>query len=223
MSAARIILFFVLISVTFRSVDARAQQPRAEAAAKLLVTLCVAGGSITITKSTTAQEKYRVGGIDHTVLIEKRDISGLVDGINNAMDNLTVSQANKARECMQPYIGRLMTLELGDDEDKQIVRVKRVTGDVEWNAAPSDSKFDWIASYSYIYKNFGRSRATCRFIATGALKKKKNDETYKRFEKSVDDFSVASGATYEVIGDVGVIGFNDSNYVVSMTSDIDCW
>lgn len=206
----------------FSTPKALAQRMNADSAAKLLIGLCVGGGSITITKSTTSEDQFRIGGSGRSMLVEKREVSGLIDGINNAISNLGAGQADKVRECMKPYIGRLMNLALGDQDSDQM-NVRKVSGTVQWGEAPSSSRYDWIGEYSYIYKNYSTARAKCRFVARGILKKKSDNSTYKRFQHATDDFSLAPNATYEVTGEVGVEGNNDRNYTVSIDTKIDCW
>ena len=205
------------------ALSAHAQPSKADAAAKLLVNLCVGGGSITITKSTTAQDRYNVGSSTRSVVIETREATGLVDGINKELNELSAEQANRARNCMRPYVDRLMNLALGSSNVDVNDLVKQVTFNVNWRKGGAFSKYEYVGDYSYIYKNYSASSVTCRFVATGILRDRETKDVHRKFQRVMEDFSLSPGATREVRGAVGVEDGSDDDYVVSMTSDLRCW
>jgi hypothetical protein len=88
-----------------------AQDDRAEKAAQILVTLCVSGGSVTISRS---EGQFRIdSNSGDSAVVQKRDARGLVDGIGAALNSITADQANRARDCMRPYISQILALVTG--------------------------------------------------------------------------------------------------------------
>jgi hypothetical protein len=73
---------------------------RVEIAIRVITTLCVSGGRT---------EQSSVNGLN-VGTFNKREAQGLVDGINAQLSSLAADQANRARDCMRPYIGSLLAL-----------------------------------------------------------------------------------------------------------------
>jgi hypothetical protein len=91
-------------------------QDRADRAVALLMKLCVAsGGSVTSSKATSnpAGGEFRLESNKGSFTIESREAWGLVQGIDAALSNLTADQANRARDCMRPYISQVLAIIIG--------------------------------------------------------------------------------------------------------------
>jgi hypothetical protein len=87
-------------------------QDRADQAVALIMRLCVAGGSVTSSKSTSdpAGGRFRLESDKGSFTIESREAWGLVQGIGVALDKLSADQANRARDCMRPYISQVLAI-----------------------------------------------------------------------------------------------------------------
>jgi hypothetical protein len=91
-------------------------EDRSEKLARLLITLCVGGGSATI--SRPADGTIVIGSAAGDNIVERREASGLIDGISSALNALQAQQANRARECMKPFVQKIMDLVLSGPEEK---------------------------------------------------------------------------------------------------------
>jgi len=56
------------------------------------------------------QGQYQLESSRGRFIIERREALGLVDGINSQLSGLAADQANRARECMHPYIAQVLAL-----------------------------------------------------------------------------------------------------------------
>jgi hypothetical protein len=89
----------------------QAQQPSSQVdqAVRVIVTLCLAGGSVTVSR-VNPQGQYEFQSTRGAFSIERRDAQGLVDGITSQLSGLAADQANRARECTRPYIDQILPL-----------------------------------------------------------------------------------------------------------------
>jgi hypothetical protein len=88
---------------------------RVQQAVRVLVTLCLGGGSVTVSRSqsTPSGGDFRLESDRGNFTVESREAIGLVDGIGNAINSLSADQANRARECMRPYISQVLAIATG--------------------------------------------------------------------------------------------------------------
>ena len=107
----------VLVSVLWTTASFAQSDDRAKAkeAADLLIYLCIAGGSVTVSRveSRPAGGEFRLESDKGSFTVVSRQVRGLVDGLGAAMNSLTADQANKVRECTRPYIPQILALVIG--------------------------------------------------------------------------------------------------------------
>lgn len=94
-------------------------------AVDIIVLFCVAGGSSN-TVSVDAKvdgglsvKKYGVGG-EVGVNLTNTQARGLVEGLKGELSKVTGEQATQARECMRPYIDRILNIILGSEPKAQL-------------------------------------------------------------------------------------------------------
>jgi hypothetical protein len=105
-------IWAVLLLIVFLT---RAEaEDRVQQAADLIIKLCIAGGSqsVEIRKKGTNIE---VAGMGDSLLIDRRESSGLVGGISKEITALSAQQASEARSCTQKYLKQLVDIILQDD------------------------------------------------------------------------------------------------------------
>lgn len=103
--------FCLLIFVLTGSVNLHAQPsgPRVDSAIRAIVTLCLAGGSVSRVYSDG--NNVNIGtDAGRTVTLSREDAQGFVDGFPNIINNYSAAQAQIARECMRPYIPRIIDI-----------------------------------------------------------------------------------------------------------------
>lgn len=95
---------------SFSKADVRVDQ-----AVRVIITLCVAGGSVTTSRATSNPSggQFRLESDKGNFTIESQQAWGLVQGIGSALNNLNADQANRARECMRPYISQILAIIIG--------------------------------------------------------------------------------------------------------------
>lgn len=86
-----------------------------EKIANLMVRLCVGGGHTEVTSGVTtggAEVSLRSldvkGNLKGEFKINRSSAEGLVDGLNNALSQVSADQADKVRACLQPVRERLL-------------------------------------------------------------------------------------------------------------------
>jgi uncharacterized membrane protein len=91
-----------------------------ERAVKIILTLCVDGGSVKISKSTSTPSggEYRLESDKGSFTIESREAQGLIDGISSNLTALSAQQADRARACMSPYISQVLAILNGSKSDQ---------------------------------------------------------------------------------------------------------
>jgi hypothetical protein len=95
---------------------AYSQSQRVKEAVDIIVLLCVAGGNqISVREDSNTNRASVSGGSGRSVTINKNDARGLVEGLTNAISQLTAEQANNARDCMKPHLKRILDIVLKDD------------------------------------------------------------------------------------------------------------
>lgn len=72
---------------------------------------CVTGEKLEIEGSTDGGFALFKKGLSGEFRFSKTEVSGFVDTLN---DQIKSEQADKIRECMKPYIGRILNIILGD-------------------------------------------------------------------------------------------------------------
>jgi hypothetical protein len=79
-------------------------------AVDVLMTLCVAKGSVTVSRFNfdPSTNQLNLQSDKGGFVFEKREAQGLVDGISASLNSLGAEQAARASECMKPYIGEIM-------------------------------------------------------------------------------------------------------------------
>jgi hypothetical protein len=85
---------------------------RVDRAVNVLMTLCLAKGSVTISHFSVdpSTNQLNLQSDKGSFVFEKREAQGLVDGIDASLSSLGADQAKRASECMKPYIGQIMAL-----------------------------------------------------------------------------------------------------------------
>jgi hypothetical protein len=88
---------------------------RVNQAVAVVMKLCLAGGSVISSKASSdpAGGKFRLESDKGNFTVESREAWGLVQGIDAALNNLSVDQANRARDCMRPYISQVLAIIIG--------------------------------------------------------------------------------------------------------------
>jgi hypothetical protein len=88
-----------------------------EFAVQVIKSLCIAGSTnehISLNQQPDAAVSVgRAGATGEpfgpAVRLDRESIEGLVLGINNAVSGLAADQANRARDCMKPYLERILS------------------------------------------------------------------------------------------------------------------
>jgi hypothetical protein len=109
---SRALLFFALSTCLCATAELHADD-QVEKAVRVLTTLCVSGGTVThvdYSKSQFSMESSR-----GSVSVVKGEAQGLVDGIGTKLTGLAADQADKARECMRPYLEQVLAMLTGKD------------------------------------------------------------------------------------------------------------
>jgi hypothetical protein len=102
------LIFYTIIFFVYLSMPAAAD---ATHAAALLIELCIGGGS-SATLHSDKQDQLRIDSGSNSAVIDRHEASGLVEGIHSKISTLEADQANRVRDCVRPYIGDIMALEL---------------------------------------------------------------------------------------------------------------
>jgi hypothetical protein len=91
-----------------------------ERALKIIVTLCVDGGSVKVSRSTSTPSggEYRLESDKGNFTIESQDAQVLVDGISSKLTALAAQQAESARACMSPYISQVLAILTGSTSEE---------------------------------------------------------------------------------------------------------
>jgi hypothetical protein len=106
-----LVLVCCLLLILTPSQHAFAQTKNVREAIDVIVMFCVAGG-----KTYEFSGTVKGDGLDlktQAATISQSARQGLVDGINDKMNNLTAAQASEARKCMQPYIDPILKMMSG--------------------------------------------------------------------------------------------------------------
>jgi hypothetical protein len=218
----KILLSFLFFVLNVSDVSAEDVE-KADQAAKILISLCVSGGNISIRKSENSQN-IRLEGNNEEIFYEEKNLTGLVEGINSAISDLAAEQANEARDCMKPYINRILSLMLGEEKgEPDVKKISLVSKYVRFIPANPESIYDFYAIYKYVYSNRGRSDLDCRIILTGVLDRKSDGSVFRTSEEKIYDFTIEAGKTKKLEGKVGIEGFSDEKYNVAINVQRDCW
>jgi hypothetical protein len=122
---------------------ALAQTKNVREAIDVIVMFCVAGGKTYEFSGTVKGDGLDLKKQGGTISQSERQ--GLVDGINDKMNNLTAAQASEARKCMQPYISDILKMMSG-------------TSTPPSNSLPSKSSWNHNASLMSIVTEGDRIR-----------------------------------------------------------------
>ncbi|MBV9537817.1 MAG: hypothetical protein JOY70_02665, partial [Acidisphaera sp.] len=82
---------------------------RVDKAIAVIVTLCVGGGS-DATVTANAANQLQIGTGAGGVTLDRHEAQGLVGGLNEKMTAVEADQANRVRDCMQPYRERIVAM-----------------------------------------------------------------------------------------------------------------
>ena len=87
-----------------------------ETALHIIVTLCLAGGHFSVSKSvyTPLGGSFHLESDKGSFTVESRDAWGLIDGLGKPIDGVAAEQANRARDCMKTYIPQALAIAIGD-------------------------------------------------------------------------------------------------------------
>lgn len=80
-------------------------------AVQFLRMACVTGEKLEIEGSTDGGFALFKKGLSGEFRFSKKEVSGFVDTLN---DQIKSEQADKIRECMKPYTGKILNIILGD-------------------------------------------------------------------------------------------------------------
>jgi hypothetical protein len=103
----RAFLFVVLSACLSATTELRADDQVGKAV-QVLTTLCVSGG--TVTHVDYSNNQFSMESNKGSLLVAKTEAQGLVDGIGTNLNKLAAEQADKARECMRPYLDQVLTM-----------------------------------------------------------------------------------------------------------------
>ena len=117
----RALLAGLLITVTsqlsFAFENAEAGD-RANTAVRIITTFCLARGRSTTFVSESVSSPsggvFRFRSDSGSFVVHSTEAEGLVNGIQSEMSALTADQANRARECMAPFIPQVIAIALGE-------------------------------------------------------------------------------------------------------------
>lgn len=112
----RALLVSVLLACLSATTELRADD-QVEKAIRVLTTLCVSGG--TVTHVDYSKSQFSMETNKGSVSVAKSEAQGLVDGIGTKLNSLAAEQADKARECMRPYLEQVLALLSGKDFNPQ--------------------------------------------------------------------------------------------------------
>lgn len=84
---------------------------KVDSAIQFLRMACVTGDKLEIEGSTDGGFALFKKGLGGEFRFSKTEVSGFVDTLN---DQIKSEQADKIRECMKPYTGRILNIILGD-------------------------------------------------------------------------------------------------------------
>lgn len=87
-------------------------QSKVEQAVHVLVSLCVSGGTVKVSRSNydSSGNSYQLESTKGSFSVESREVSGFVNGLDTAISQLSSEQANRARDCMNPYIKQVLAM-----------------------------------------------------------------------------------------------------------------
>ena len=113
----RAALLFASIATLLNASAARTQTANdVQFAIDAIYSLCVGGGgAVSVSgggKADASLSLKSTGRIQGEVTISRSDAKGLVQGLNNALSSLAAEQADKVRDCIEPYRDRIMNLVL---------------------------------------------------------------------------------------------------------------
>src|SRR5262245_33083621 len=97
----------------------------------VIVLMCVAGGTKYEFQSKGnieggfALKKLGIGAAGE-IQISRSEARGLVEGLQNAMTQIASEQASAARDCMRPWIERILKEILGDASDPSFYMEHRI-------------------------------------------------------------------------------------------------
>jgi rhodanese-related sulfurtransferase len=97
----------VLISMASRTTTAAAADDKVDRVMTSILTLCVGGGS-SATIHSNEQNQFRIETGSGGVTLERHEAQGLVDGLNSKITAVEADQANRVRDCIQPYRSTIM-------------------------------------------------------------------------------------------------------------------
>jgi uncharacterized protein YecT (DUF1311 family) len=83
------------------------EDEKVEESVKILMTLCVAGGSEATIRSNPLNELQIQTGSGQ-VTLERHEAQGLIAGLNNGVTSIEADEANRIRDCLLPYRDRIM-------------------------------------------------------------------------------------------------------------------
>jgi len=115
------LLIFVSLQRAFALQNSESSD-RVNTAMRIITTFCLAGGrSTTFVSESVASPS---GGMFHfksdsgSFVIHSTEAEGLVNGIQSEMSALTADQANRARDCMSPFISQVIAIAFGEFNEK---------------------------------------------------------------------------------------------------------
>lgn len=92
-----------------------------------MVRLCVIGGdqfsissSSAVAGEVTLQSLSSDGSVEGEFQVERNQVEGLINGIDNSMSNLAAQQASEARACLAPIRSYIMSVYLGDSSEQPL-------------------------------------------------------------------------------------------------------
>jgi hypothetical protein len=109
--------FFSLFLILWLGSTALAQN-KVDKAIDILITLCVAGGETVEIGSNDSDLKIASSDDDSQVNVKKSQYRGLIGGLSKELTKLSSEQADSARECLRPYIDRILVIVLEEVEEK---------------------------------------------------------------------------------------------------------
>jgi len=106
-------LLFIVLSTCLSATTELLADDQVEKAVRVLTTLCVSGG--TVTHVDYSKNQFSMESTKGSVSVAKSEAQGLVDGIGTKLNSLAAEQADKARECMRPYLEQVLAMLTGKD------------------------------------------------------------------------------------------------------------
>jgi len=115
-------LFVIFMSLATSAI-AQNRDGNVQQAIDLIVLFCVAGGQeVTTEVREGSSDQISINSPGRTVTLSSRQVRGLVDGISSTMTGLTAEQASEARNCMRPYIDRILSVLVPRNSDPSLFR-----------------------------------------------------------------------------------------------------